>query len=232
MMSILPGEQRPMRSQIDSLSTMYREGYYGGALRVDSQSIGASQWKNLVAQTQADGAERGIVISTNKGSILTSGIYMGSGTEEVFDGTEMRKRGGSFTPPNLPHGIKSLNPAIKDIVIVHSHYMPSSSGHLPTMILSDGDILNFIPSKYHALCAVDRGGAHLLVRTQKQFFNRIPDGHMVKNLITETIKENGGIKDVIWKVSNRLQQFGLAYLYTSQLETDSEGAITFQEPTK
>ncbi len=231
-MSILPGEHVPTRRPIDSLSTMYREGYYGGALRVHSQSIGASQWKNLVDQTQADGVERGIVISTNKGSILTSRIYMGSGTEEIFDGAEMRKRGGSFTPPNLPHGIRSLNPSTKDIVVVHSHVMPPSSDHLPTTILSDEDILNFIHSKYHALCAIDRGGAHLLVRTQKQLYDKTLDAHLVKGLIAENVKENGGIKDVIVRVSKRLQQFRLAYLYTSQLEPDSEGAITFQEPTK
>lgn len=231
-MSILPGEQQQIRRPIDTLSTMYRENYFGGSLRVDARSVGASSWRSLIDQTQGDGIERGFVVSTKKNEFLTSKIYKGSGTEEIFDGLEMRTRGGSFTPPILPHGIRSLNPSTKDIAVVHSHAMPPPSDHLLTTIFSDADISNFIPSKYHALCAVDRGGAHLLVRTQKQLYDKTLDAHLVKDLIAETVKENGGIKDVISKVSNRLQQFKLAYLYTSQLEADLDGAITFQEPTK
>jgi len=231
-MGILRGENSQARSAVDNLSTLYRENYFGGPLRVDAQSIGVSFWHSMIDQTQKDTIERGFIVSIHKGNYHTSKIHKGSGAEAVFDGVEMRTRGGSYSPPLLPHGLSSLNPSIVNITAVHSHALPNSLAHLPTTIISDADIQSFIPSKYHALCAVDRGGVHLLVRTRKQLFEIMPDRNMIKNSIAEIAREDGGIKDVIIKAAKYLQQFGLAYLYTSQLEADKDGTITFQEPTK
>lgn len=231
IMSTLLGEPTPRNRPVDNLSTMYREGYYGGPLILDARSVGVSVWKSLIDQTQRDGIERGIVISAKGDDILTSKIYKGSGPEEIFDGIETRKRGGSFTPPHFPHGFQSLSPLIKDMTVVHSHPMPPALAHLPTTILNDTDIRSFIASKYHALCAVDRGGAHLLVRTQRPFLNRTPSRDLVKNLIAEAMKSNKGIKDVIVSVAQQLKQYGLAYLYSPLPDSNAESVIEFQEPT-
>ena len=217
-MNTISRELPRQTEKIDILPTKYRENYYGGPLAVSGQIIGAPFWQKMIAETQADNKERGIVISrkSNK-DIITSSVFIG---EEK-----------SFTPLVLPHGLKSLFSPIKDIALVHTHAMPLSSDHLLTTTFSDGDIRTFIPSKYYALIAIDRGGAHLLVRKHKPYMENIPEANMISKIIAETIEENGSTMDVIKKISSHIKQFDLAYLFTPQLTPDLDGNITFQDPT-
>lgn len=226
-------EGHAVLDKVEDLSTRYVEKTGNAPVLIDGAVIAAGKWQQMVDLTQQDFKERGVVVSRNNRKLYTSRIFEGTGEQSEYDDKTLKvKRGsGSFTPPILAHGIRSLHPGMKDLVLVHSHPMPTELDHLKTTPLSDTDIHAFINSNYKGLVMVDRGGAHLLVRTHDSY----TDGELLKQkIVHEAIRsvnsENGSVMDVLKILSGKLTPYGLCYLYTPELTPDSSGCVRFHTP--
>ncbi len=218
--------------RIEDFSTKRIEIFGKGSLLVDKEVVAADKWPGMVAATQLDFRERGIVVSRrSNGKLMTSKVFEGLGERFDYD-NRARKIPSSFSLPLLPHGARSLLPKIKDIVVVHSHPMPPEVDHLQTTAISDVDIHSFINADYNALVMVDRGGAHLLVRVGHLLGDILP---AERNIVEETIEavsqERGGARDVIKSLATQLPSYGLGYFYTPTLSPDpKEGYVKFYNP--
>lgn len=207
------------------------------SVQVDANIVAAESWKELVSETQEDGRERGVVISRDKnGETLKSPIFIGHG-EEFDEETGRKISSGSIVHPYLPHGLKNqLRLRPKGVVFVHSHPMPEKINHIYTMHFSDLDIERFLLEKFNAFVAVDRGGAHLLVRTKNPYLASFVNKHTENvNIVSQTIdtvtKEKGTSLDIVKKLSAELpRRYGLAYYFTPSLEADTQGYVKFLNP--
>lgn len=216
--------------KIVDLSKKYVEVLDRTVLRVDSGIIAADKWQDMVVLTQQDGKERGVVVSKRNNKLSVSNIFEGTGEESDVNSPD-RKSAASFTPPFLPHGVRSLFPGTRDIVVVHSHYMALESNHLRTTAFSDRDIHCFITSELNGLVMVDRGGVHLLINTGRSFRQEeLMRKDIVKESVSKIKQRDGEVLDVIKDVANQLANYGLGYFYTPELTPDSRGYVEFHDP--
>lgn len=184
----------------------------GEVINIDSELLAAVKWPEMIDLTQQDEIERGVVVSWDGKRILTSKIFLGTK--------------GSFTPPELPHGFLSLLPTTKNLVFIHSHYMPPEIGHVQTTPISDGDINSFADFSGKAMVMIDRGGVHILTR---KLYNLNVNGpsspiNVVDEAITKAKSNGNTAMDIIREIARRLEPFGIKYYYSPSL-VPSNGSI-------
>jgi hypothetical protein len=215
--------------RIEDFSTNRIEISRKGSMLVNVKVVAVDRWENMLSATQKDYRERGIVISRKGNRLFTSKVAVGNDIEP--GDTNIGER--TFPIPFLPHGIRSLDPTMKDIVVVHTHPMLSELDHLRTSIISDLDIHSFVASDYKSLVMIDRGGAHLLVRNS---FSPDEEERLLRRKIvketTKKIKEQeGGTLEVMQSLDLELRNYGLRYFFTPFTEPDSSGKfIEFHLP--
>lgn len=198
----------------------HEEWGVGNKINVDAELIASQKWHEMVDLTQKDELERGIVVSWNGKKISTSKVILGSK--------------GSFSPPLLPHGLRSLLPTTHDLVYIHTHYMPQEINHVKTTTVSDKDINSFINLPCKAMVMIDKGGVHMLTRKPYNF--NASESEEPINIVDEAIKKakSGGntAMDVIREVAISLEPLGIKYYYSESLITTSEGTVVLKDATK
>lgn len=226
------GKESPgYSSKIEDLSTHHIEAHGSGSIFIKTEAIAASLWQQMIEATQQDYKERGVVVSKSGKKFYTSRVFEGTGEQIDYKNSDKISATSSFNPPLLPQGIRSLIPGMKDIVVVHTHPMPPKLDHLSTTPLSDIDIHAFVNAQHNGLVMIDRGGAHLLVRTRTSY----NDSDLLKKNIVdeavEVVKRNDGVVlDVIKATSQQLANYGLGYFYTQTLLPNIKGFVEFNNP--
>lgn len=223
----MENEQQINPHKIENFSSPHIEMQGRESVFIDSKILGTEKWGQIIQETKIDSKERGMMVSIRGEKTYIS---------DIFTGLSEKQDGGNnaeiFTPL-FPHGLKSLLPGMKDVLFVHSHPMPKELDHIQTTIFSDADIANFINCEDRASVMIDRGGAHILVRTGETYNSReLVNKRIVENTQEETVRKEGKIIDTIKAVSKELSQYGIGYLYTPNLTPDPKGYVEFFDPNK
>jgi hypothetical protein len=210
---------------VEDLSSPYIEIKGKESVFFDANILGVDKWPQMLKETE-DGRERLMVVSKRNGKNYFSDIYSGL--------SEKQNKGNNAEVyiPLFPQGLKSLLPGMEDVLTVHTHHMVKLD-EVQTTIISDADITNFVNCKDYALVMIDRGGAHILVRTEKTYNSReLIDKEIVDRIQHEIAEKNRNILDVIKLVSKELSHYGIGYLYTPNLTPDPKGYVEFFDPNK
>lgn len=223
------GEQIGGFPKIESFKSPYVETR-GRTIVVDAEAVAFPFWQQMIDETQRDKKERGMVVSKIGNELLTSKIFIGQGERRDYDGNIVS---ASFSLPFFLHGFQSLDPRIKDLVVIHTHPMLPDLDHLATTVFSDGDIRNFIKHTYNGLVSLDRGGAHLLVRTASRFDDKeLFEKSIVKEIMNNVIEKGGKVIDVIKQPSQELPKYGLGYYFVPWDLIPKQGSkhVQFYDP--
>ena len=214
--------------QVLDLRTENRGSFLGVSIHVPSEMLGTNMWNEMVQKTQATGREFGVIVSSNGKSTLTSKIFEGLGERYNYDGNG--KHPPSFSPPFLPHGLKSLSPRVRDIVLVHTHPIPAEIDHLPTTAMSATDILAYANSTYNALVMIDKGGVHML--TGRDPYRAIEDIN-AKKIVADAFKiskgNNNTIAEVRTEMAKLLLPFGIRYYFSPNKTPSGDGLILLND---
>jgi len=192
----------------------------GEIINVDAELVAGQEWHEMLDLTQKDELERGVVVSWNGKSISTSKIITGSKD--------------SFSPPFLPHGFRSLLPATRNLVYIHTHFMPPKLDHVKTTAVSDKDINSFINLSCKAMLMIDRGGVHMLTRKINDF--TIDKSEVPIKVVDEALgkaKSGGNTSiDLVREIATSLAPLGVKYYYSQSLIPSTEGFITLKDAMK
>lgn len=195
------------------------------AIRLPADALGVDIWQQLVDKTQSDHLEHAAAIGRRKNGTYV--IFEGYADPGLDDPGLVS--GASLAVPSSPFGIiKGFAQRIKKETLVHTHPMGTELDHVRTSVISDEDIHQFIHSDYKVLVMLDRGGAHLLARTNAVRFSGVfPPPDLVDTAIHETLEDGGGSMDLLALVGARLSSFGLGYYYTPDLPQQGD-TVEFQ----
>lgn len=128
--------------------------YYPNNIQIPANQLGQDKWQEMLRLTQADNAERGIIISSKKNDVSVSDIF--AGTADVVDA-----HGRTIQPAGLRAPWKH---ELKDkIAIVHTHPMRSVISHLATTPFSVEDVRLHIFGKQVVTARIDKGGVLLMI---------------------------------------------------------------------
>lgn len=199
-----------------------KEWGFDDTLNIDADIVAASKWQEMLGLTQNDGLERGLVISWNGKRLFVSKTVIGEK--------------GSFSPPTLPHGLRSLVPSTREIVHVHTHFMPPELDHVQTTPISDLDINSFAGLSYNAMVMIDRGGVHVLTRKPYTLNKKGQNTNIYIDIVGNALKQakaNGNTAvNVIKEVARSLEPLGIKYYYSPNLVPSPENFITLKDARK
>ncbi len=184
-------------------------------LKFEPQILAQDKWQEMIENTQADGNERGIVISWDGKKLLES---------KVFSGTE-----AGIVSPGLPHGLKTLSPFINELVNIHTHPLPQDL-KVPTTIFSDLDINALLKRSLKALVVLDKGGVHMLSRTPySSYFSDPEQGDKPVRISNEVIgiaeNNTGLIAEARLEMAKRLKPLGINYYYSPDLNLSADRLV-------
>lgn len=200
----------------------------GNSIHVPSEMLGTNLWEEMIQKTQATGREFGTVVSAHDTNIHTSKIFEGLGESYDYDGNG--KNSPSFSPPFLPHGLRSLHPRMKDLVLVHTHPIPNDVAHLPTTAMSATDIIAYANSTYNALVMIDKGGVHIL--TGRDPYREIgeADAHRIEaGALRVSEKNTNTIAEVRKEIAKKLVPFGIRYYFSPDKTPTTDGVISLDD---
>lgn len=194
---------------------------FGREITVNGDNIGASKWQEMLTGSQTDEKERHL------------NVFYNPLTKKFTPGNIVIAEKTSFNVGNVPLGFSGIGPRgmlYEHIANVHTHPMTKEDEHLKTTIPSIEDIKNFLNHTYSAGVIIDRGGAHLLVRTYERINEDLPPDDLIKNIIAEVKAKDGITTDVQKQLNSVLSRYGLVYFYTEALTPSEDGTITFKKP--
>lgn len=183
---------------------------------VRADNIGAEKWAEMLAGTQTDGKERGLIVfrsPLSNSKFSTSKIVIGENTH--------------VTPQYSDIGFKFLHSVAAKI---HTHTKSPEVEHLKTLPPGDTDLQLFFADNYSAMVSIDHGGAHLLVRTEEPITTELPPKDIIARTISEVAARNGLVEDVQKRLNGILNQYGISYFYTENLMPSEDNTITFRKP--
>jgi hypothetical protein len=200
----------------------YLEDRYSPSILVDADVVAARSWLSLVEATQADFCERGVVVAKKSGKFITSKVFEGWIAE--VDENQNETDPGAFRPPLLPFGLRSLSPALKEQVLVHTHPITPELEHLKTTVLTDKDVHILASHCYNGLVMLDRGGAHLLARSRGEDwgYDSLLNTEIVNDALKQVKAQSGGSMDVIALLAQQLHNHGLSYFHTPDLSQEGQ----------
>jgi hypothetical protein len=223
----LMGPTTPETSGIDqsitTLKSKVTEIPWTNEIKVKMENVGAQKWPEMLAATQSDGRERGMNVFRNP---LTGKFTPG---EIVIGGETGFEEGNDIPILSSEIGLRSM--FYDHVATVHTHPMTAEDAHLKTTVPSGNDIRKFLGSTYSAMVVIDRGGAHLLIRTRELMQGEpLPSPDLIKNKIAEVKAKDGIVTDVQKALNAMLAQYGLRYYYTEELTPSADGTIAFKTP--
>lgn len=193
-------------------------------ITVRAEEVGANLWQQLVTDTQQDQRERHISVVRNKRtSILeTTPIVIGEPARNSSEAPTV-----TLAPQSFLKGLFT-----ETVSHIHSHPLAPELDHLKNSIPSTSDVVPLtIPSWKGSMVIVDRGGAHLLLRTAEPMHRDKP---LPTDLIEKVLKEIGDVggttADIQKRINGLLYEFGISYYYREGLNTDEDGTVTFRRP--
>jgi hypothetical protein len=197
-------------------------------VRIPSDQLAQPYWEEMLQRTHTSKREYGLIVSYNGQKLLTSRIFAGLGEQHCYDSNN--KYPPSFRPPFLPHGLKSLDPRIEDIALVHTHPTSDDINHLPTTVISEADILAYAQNSYNALVMIDKGGVHML--TGKDPF-QIIDTRMAEKIVDDAFRlarsNSNTVFEVRGEIAKALQHFGIRYYFSSNKTPTEDGYLIFED---
>lgn len=198
----------------------YQEWGLDETINIDIDLIAAQKWQEMLDLTQSDGKERSLVVSSDGKRLHTSKIFLGSRNTSGY--------------PLLPHGLKSALPTTKDIVYIHTHYMPPELDHVKTTTVSDTDISNFLNLPGKAMVVIDRGGVHMLARqpyTANLRKDKIP-GNIAENALKQAKKSSNTAQETMTIIAQKLMSFGIRYYFSENKNPSSANQIRLTDVSK
>nr|MBI5455504.1 hypothetical protein [Candidatus Levybacteria bacterium] len=204
-----------LKDRITEISEFARE------ITVKADNIGASKWQEMLTQTKSDGKERRLNVFYN---LLTKKFTPGNtvvGTAEGF------KTGADVPIEVSDIGLKGM--FHHQVADVHTHPLTEEDAHLKTTVPSGNDLRTFLSSAYSAMVAIDRGGAHLLIKSREIAEGKLPPADLVQKKIEEIAKKGGVVTDVQKHLNRMFSQYGVSYFYSENLTPLEDGTITFKK---
>ncbi len=183
---------------------------------VRADNIGVQKWAEMLAGTQTDGRERGLIIFK---SPLSNSKFS---TSKIIIGEETH-----VAPQYSDIGLKFLHPVAAKI---HTHPKSPEVQHLKTLPPGDTDLQLFFGDSYSAMVTLDHGGAHLLIRTGESIQEGFPPKDLIGNVIKQVAAKDGLVTDVQKKLNGILSPYGISYFYTENLTPSENGTVTFKKP--
>ncbi|MCL4419364.1 hypothetical protein M1146_04655 [Patescibacteria group bacterium] len=186
-------------------------------ITVRADNVGAQEWPGMLAGTQSDGRERGLIVYRNplsKNKFTPSKIIVGEKTHIAPLFSDIGLKGFLF-----PIAAK-----------IHTHPRTPEVQHLKTLIPVDGDLQLFFGYDYSAMITLDDGGAHLLIRTGESIRQDPPPSNLIGNAIGKEAARGGIVADVQKKLNTILSEYGISYFYTESLTPSEDGTVTFKKP--
>jgi hypothetical protein len=195
-------------------------------IRVDARLFGAEKWEQMIADSQTDGKERGVFVSTDrKGTAHFSDVR--ESEDSVNDVSVV-----SLSEGFAPHGFRSFIPGryrLEPFAFVHTHPLPSDLDNLPTSALSTQDLASFSASAVKVYIVLDRGGAHLLLK------RNVPhQTHAInaKEIVDQAYKtaEHGtqSVAEVRRMMGEQLAKLGYFYYFSSDIAVD-DNILTLED---
>lgn len=186
---------------------------------VSADNVGAGLWQEMIEETVATGKEvgRGIFYDRIGRKFVPGELIVGheTGIDE-------------FIP--LPPPIKGFRGALLSLATtVHTHPM-TSAPLARTSIPSGADLQMFLFSVDGAMVTIDRGGAHLIIRTEAPKKDDLPPQDLVRRKIDEVADRDGVIADVQRQFNGLLNEYGATYFYTPHLAPAADGTVTLRRP--
>lgn len=195
-------------------------------IRVASSVLAAEKWPEMLHKTEETKKEYGIIISDNGKRLKISKIWEGLSERKEIETAKIINP--SFPIPLLSHGIRSLDPRLTDIVLIHTHPMTPEIDHLPTTAMAEGDIDTYIHSRFKIFLALDRGGIHML-RGMRLKQNRDDINPLaICNKASETNEAHSNtVAEFREHVAKALEPFGIQYYFSPNITPLPNEFITF-----
>ncbi len=213
-MDSAPHELSPHEPPITPLTQRYTESYPGQLreITVAAQNIALPNWHEMLALTESDNAERGLIVFQDpKNNFHQSEVFKGETT--------------SITAADIPIGIKNILRRYKKVVYIHTHPMKALE-HLSTTLPSDQDIQSFANSGSGAFIILDAKGVHLL--THIKFYNHIvPPPNLVGGLLKKEKEGEGLAANIQRDLAHELPKYGISYFYKQGLPAKEARTVTF-----
>lgn len=208
----------PTLNNITLLKDKITEGLgFTKELTVRADNIGADKWQKMLAATQNDGLERGLIVYRNplsKNKFTPSRIIVGENTH--------------VAPLFSDIGLKGFIFPI--VAKIHTHPRTPEVKDLKTLIPVDGDLQHFFGDNYSAMITLDDGGAHLLIRTGESIRQDPPPKNLIADEINKEAAKEGLVANVQKRLNTILSEYGISYFYSESLTPLEDGTITFKKP--
>ncbi len=202
--------QETQKANKVNLLNSFERKVFPHSISVDSKLIGQEKWNKMLEETEKDGIERGIFISSDeKGRSYLSKIF--KGTSEIIKNGEVVER-PSFNLRAKEESIIDLffSPISflnqQDIVVVHTH--PKKY-----LIFSEYDICAFAQSEYNALVMLNNLGVHLLIGQHSQL-NLDEVAEKYQELKNKNISDLSKVKEM----GEYISKFNLGYYFSNDLK--------------
>ncbi len=197
-------------------------------VRIPSDQLAQPYWEEMLQRTHTSGREYGLIVSSNGQKLLTTKIFAGLGEQYCFESNN--KYPPSFRPPFLPHGLKSLDPRIKDLALVHTHPTPVDVNHIPTTVMSEADILAYAQNSYNALVMIDKGGVHMLTgKDPLQIIDERIAHKIVDDAFNIARSNSNTVVELRGEIAKALKHFGIRYYFSSDKTPTEDGYLIFED---
>lgn len=186
-------------------------------ITVNAENLGAKMWPEMLAGTQSDGIERGLIVFQTP-------------ITKKFVTSRISKGDTSHVGPSLSDiGLRKMFFPV--VAKVHTHPTIPEDAHLITTPPLDGDLQLFSRETYSTMVVLDRSGVHLLIRTRELTqWDSPPPIDLIRGIIDEVHRKDGLTTDVQKMLNSRLSPYGIEYFYTPNLTPAANGTITFRKP--
>ena len=228
-----PVEQPTFQPKVVDLREPIRTHELMPHIQIAGNQLAAQLWLEMLGRTQKTGLEYGVIVSSHRGKLLTSGIFEGMGESPNYDSEKKSTHPPRIFTPAFPHGIQSLSPWIHELAYVHSHPMPASLDRFPTSIISGGDAQTFLNLTFRAFAAIDRGGAHMLIKENVARDYRDFDPEKIEESVFKTAGGNSKLlAEARREMAKALMQYGTHYYFSEALTPDENGFIQFTDASR
>lgn len=243
--------ENPIPSNITLLKDKVTEvSGFGREITVRADNIGTQKWREMLRLMQETGKEQKMDMFYNP---FTHNFVPGN----IVAGVER----GFKTGPNIPIETSEIdglrNMFCKHVASVHTHPMGPEEAQMKTSVPSGNDLIKFLINADSAMVVIDRGGAHLLIKT-REFIAKdppterrkttrrplqaadsaggdfegedLPPEDLVQNKIDEVKAKDGIIADVQAELNTIFSPYGVQYFFcpTANITTLEDGTITFK----
>lgn len=189
---------------------------------VRADNVGAQKWQEMLAATQSDGKERGLIVYR---SLLSQNKFS---TSKISTGTGVKNRKAHVAPQFEDIGIRGF--ILPVVAKIHTHPRTPEVQPLKTLIPVDGDLQLFFGYDYSAMITLDDGGAHLLIRTGESIRQDPPPNNLIGDAIDKEAAKEGLVANVQKRLNTILSEYGISYFYTENLTPSEDGTVTFKKP--